>query len=143
MDVALRAATGIVGLDGVLAGGLPTRRLYLLQGLPGVGKTTLGLQFLIEGARLGERVLYITLSETEEEIRQGAASHPQRIGAAREGNDDEIERPGIERTRMTVVDQLTNTLSSQRAPATPIEAPPFGVGDPHTVSGPGKSKADR
>jgi circadian clock protein KaiC len=75
MDGNPRAATGIAGLDDVLAGGLPMRRLYLLQGLPGVGKTTLGLQFLMEGARRGERVLYITLSETEEEIRQVAASH--------------------------------------------------------------------
>lgn len=75
MDEKVRAETGIAGLDDVLGGGLPTQRLYLLQGLPGVGKTTLALQFLIEGARRGERVLYITLSETEEEIRQVTASH--------------------------------------------------------------------
>jgi circadian clock protein KaiC len=70
-----RAATGIPGLDDVLSGGLPPRRLYLLQGAPGVGKTTLALQFLLEGQKNGERVLYIALSETEEEIRQVAASH--------------------------------------------------------------------
>ena len=69
------AATGIEGLDAILGGGFTTRRLYLLEGLPGSGKTTLALQFLQEGARLGERVLYVTLSETEEELRSVAASH--------------------------------------------------------------------
>ncbi len=75
MVVSQRAATGIPGLDDVLSGGLPLRRLYLLQGAPGVGKTTLALQFLLEGRKNDERVLYIALSETEEEIRQVAASH--------------------------------------------------------------------
>jgi circadian clock protein KaiC len=70
-----RAGTGIVGLDDILGGGLPVHRLYLVRGCPGVGKTTLALQFLLEGVRVGERVLYITLSETEAEIRQVAASH--------------------------------------------------------------------
>jgi circadian clock protein KaiC len=70
-----RAATGIVGLDDILGGGLPVHRLYLVRGSPGVGKTTLALQFLLAGVRAGEKVLYITLSETEEEIRQVAASH--------------------------------------------------------------------
>lgn len=70
-----RDGTGIAGLDDILGGGLPKNRLYLVKGTPGVGKTTLALQFLIEGVRRGERVLYITLSETEEEIRQVAASH--------------------------------------------------------------------
>lgn len=70
-----RAATGIAGLDDILGGGLPVHRLYLVRGSPGVGKTTLALQFLLAGVRAGEKVLYITLSETEEEIRQVAASH--------------------------------------------------------------------
>ncbi|MFZ5895880.1 MAG: ATPase domain-containing protein [Myxococcota bacterium] len=70
-----RAGTGIPGLDDVLGGGLPARRLYLVKGTPGVGKTTLALQFLMEGARRGEPVLYVTLSETEEEIHQVAHSH--------------------------------------------------------------------
>jgi circadian clock protein KaiC len=73
--VAPRHATGIAGLDDVLGGGFPRNRMYLVKGEPGVGKTTLALQFLLDGARAGERVLYITLSETEDEIRQVADSH--------------------------------------------------------------------
>lgn len=69
------AFTGVGGLDEVLGGGLTPNRLYLLEGMPGSGKTTLALQFLLEGVRCGERVLYLTLSETEEEIRAVAASH--------------------------------------------------------------------
>ena len=69
------AATGIEGFDDVLGGGLTPNRLYLIEGVPGSGKTTLALQFLMEGAQRGEPVLYITLSETEEELRQVAASH--------------------------------------------------------------------
>lgn len=70
-----RASTGIEGLDDVLGGGLQRNRLYLAEGSPGTGKTTLALQFLIEGARRGEKVLYISLAETEMELRAGAASH--------------------------------------------------------------------
>jgi circadian clock protein KaiC len=70
-----RDTTGIEGLDDILSGGLPKHRLYLIKGTPGVGKTTLALEFLLEGLRQGERVLYITLSETEEEVRQIASSH--------------------------------------------------------------------
>jgi len=67
--------TGIQGLDEVLGGGLPCHRFYLVEGDPGVGKTTLALQFLLEGARAGEKCLYITLSESKEEIEQVARSH--------------------------------------------------------------------
>jgi circadian clock protein KaiC len=70
-----RVRTGNPGLDFVLNGGLPANRLYLVRGDPGVGKTTFALQFLLEGVRAGERVLYITLSETEEELRAVAESH--------------------------------------------------------------------
>jgi circadian clock protein KaiC len=70
-----RAATGISGLDDILYGGLTPNRLYLIEGMPGSGKTTLALQFLQEGARLGEPVLFVTLSESEEEIRSVADSH--------------------------------------------------------------------
>src|SRR5687768_9783360 len=70
-----RAKTGVEGLDAVLGGGLPRDRIYLLQGDPGVGKTTLAMQFLLNGAAAGEPCLYITLSETAEELRAVAKSH--------------------------------------------------------------------
>jgi circadian clock protein KaiC len=69
------AATGIEGLDDILGGGLARGRLYLIEGVPGAGKTTLATHFLMEGARLGEPVLYITLSETADELKAVAASH--------------------------------------------------------------------
>jgi circadian clock protein KaiC len=69
------AATGIEGLDHILRGGFPRNHVYLLQGDPGVGKTTLGLQFLVEGVRNGEKSLYITLSETRDELHAVAKSH--------------------------------------------------------------------
>ncbi|MBB4857706.1 circadian clock protein KaiC [Novosphingobium chloroacetimidivorans] len=68
-------STGNDGLDMILKGGLTPNRLYLLEGAPGSGKTTLSLQFLREGVAQGERVLYITLSETREELLAVAASH--------------------------------------------------------------------
>ncbi|MDB5432609.1 MAG: circadian clock protein KaiC [Caulobacter sp.] len=70
-----RVSTGIADLDGILGGGLTQDRVYLLEGTPGSGKTTIALQFLLEGARLGERGLYITLSETATELREVAFSH--------------------------------------------------------------------
>jgi circadian clock protein KaiC len=70
-----RISTAIKGLDEVLGGGLPADRLYLVEGDPGTGKTTLALQFLIEGVSRGERTLYVALSETAEEIGAVAASH--------------------------------------------------------------------
>lgn len=74
-DSQFRQPTGVVGLDDVLNGGLPANRLYVVEGNPGSGKTTLALQFLREGVRLGQRTLYITLSETLEELNDVAASH--------------------------------------------------------------------
>jgi circadian clock protein KaiC len=68
-------STGIAGLDDVLAGGLTPQRLYLLEGTPGTGKTTLALQFLLEGVARGERGLYVTLSESADELRASSASH--------------------------------------------------------------------
>lgn len=70
-----QAEFGITGLDDILAGGLQRDRLYLLEGNPGTGKTTAAMNFLMQGAARGERCLYITLSETEEELRATAASH--------------------------------------------------------------------
>jgi circadian clock protein KaiC len=73
------ASTGIVGLDDILGGGLAKGHVFLLEGNPGTGKTTLALQFLLDGARRGEKCLYITLSESEGELREGAASHGMEI----------------------------------------------------------------
>jgi circadian clock protein KaiC len=70
-----KARTGVPGLDDVLAGGLASGHVFLLEGNPGTGKTTIALRFLMEGAKANEQGLYITLSETEEELRAGAASH--------------------------------------------------------------------
>ena len=70
-----RASTGTRGLDEILSGGLTRGRLYLLEGDPGTGKTTLALQFLLEGIRRGEPGLYVTLSETADELRAVAKSH--------------------------------------------------------------------
>ena len=67
-----RTKTGIPGLDNILSGGLIANRLYLVNGDPGSGKTTLALHYLMEGVRLGEKCLYITLSETKEELVAGA-----------------------------------------------------------------------
>ena len=72
---AARMATGIEGLDNILEGGFPPHRVYLIEGDPGTGKTTLGLQFLLEGVKLGEPGLYVTLSETKEELLSVADSH--------------------------------------------------------------------
>ena len=69
------ALTGIAGLDDILSGGLARDRVFLLEGSPGTGKTTLALSFLRAGAAAGEPVLYVTLSETDEELRDSARSH--------------------------------------------------------------------
>src|SRR5690606_38611679 len=70
-----RCATGVPGLDGILGGGLPRDCLYLVEGLPGVGKTTVAMQFLLHGRAIGERGLYVTLSETKAELEAVASSH--------------------------------------------------------------------
>ncbi len=74
------ARTGVPGFDDVLGGGLASGHLFLLEGSPGTGKTTIALRFLLEGERLGERGLYITLSETDGELRAGARSHGWTLG---------------------------------------------------------------
>jgi circadian clock protein KaiC len=70
-----KVSIGIPGLDTILAGGLESERVYVVEGTPGTGKTTLGLSFLLEGVRHGETTLYITLSESEAELRAVAESH--------------------------------------------------------------------
>lgn len=67
--------TGVAGFDVIMGGGLPEGRMYLIEGPPGTGKTTFGLQFLREGAARGESTLYVTLSQTSSELEQIAASH--------------------------------------------------------------------
>jgi circadian clock protein KaiC len=76
-----RMPTGIAGLDDILGGGLTPNRVYLVEGTPGTGKTTLGLHYLLEGVARGERGLYITLSETRDELAAVAASHGWAIDA--------------------------------------------------------------
>lgn len=71
----VRASSGIPGLDEILGGGFLRNRLHLIEGAPGAGKTTLGMQFLLQGVESGEAVLYITLSETAEELKLAADSH--------------------------------------------------------------------
>nr|WP_314255875.1 ATPase domain-containing protein [uncultured Devosia sp.] len=78
--IANKSKFGIAGLDDITAGGLSKGHLFLLEGAPGTGKTTVALQFLLEGENVGEKGLYITLSETEEELRMGAASHGWTMG---------------------------------------------------------------
>jgi circadian clock protein KaiC len=69
------AASGLAGLDDILRGGFPRGCLFLISGTPGTGKTTLAMQFLLEGIRRGETCLYISLAETEQEVQKVAASH--------------------------------------------------------------------
>src|SRR6186997_2393535 len=80
LDMPGRAASGVPGLDDVLAGGFTKGSLFLIEGSPGTGKTTLALRFLLEGADAGDRNLYITLSETKDELIRGAASHGWTLG---------------------------------------------------------------
>jgi circadian clock protein KaiC len=74
-QVESRASTGTPGLDDVLGGGLPLNALYLVHGCPGVGKTTLAMQFLLEGVRRGEQVLYVALTESRDEVISAARTH--------------------------------------------------------------------
>jgi circadian clock protein KaiC len=119
-----RAPTGIDGLDEVLRGGLVAHRTYLVQGVPGAGKTTLALQFLLEGRRRGERTLYVALSESIDEIHATAASHgldldgvdlfalgaPEGEDAAAEGEytiflPAEVELPGTTKRLLDEIDR--------------------------------------
>ena len=77
-----KAATGIPGLDEILSGGIAKGALFLVEGTPGTGKTTLALRFLLEGAALGEQGLYVTLSENKDELLRGAHSHGWKVDAS-------------------------------------------------------------
>ena len=90
---AVRLSTGIEGLDEVLGGGLPTGQMYLIEGESGAGKTTLGLHFLLAGQRRGERTLWITLSETERQLRHTAHSHGWSIEGIEVCNPVATKRP--------------------------------------------------
>src|SRR5688500_2182029 len=70
-----RVSMGIKGLDSIIEGGLPENHIYLVEGEPGTGKTTVALQFLFEGIKNGESVLYVTLSETKNELKEIALAH--------------------------------------------------------------------
>ncbi len=85
-------ATGIAGIDTILQGGLPDHQSYLLQGVPGAGKTTFALQFLLEGVRLGEKVLFVSLSENTRELKRVAESHAWKLDGI-----DVLEHSAIER----------------------------------------------
>src|SRR5690242_16450096 len=74
------ARTGIPGLDDILGGGLTKGHVFLVEGDPGTGKTTIALSFAMEGATRGESCLYVTLSETEQELRMSAAAHGWTLG---------------------------------------------------------------
>jgi circadian clock protein KaiC len=91
--VEVRLSTGSPGLDEIIGGGLPKNHLYMLEGDPGTGKTTLALQFLLAGARRGESCLYVTLAETESELRAVARSHGWTLDGIRvyEVSPDESE----------------------------------------------------
>lgn len=78
----VQATSGTPGLDDVLNGGFSRGHVFLIEGRPGTGKTTLGLRFLLAGAEAGERGLYVTLSESESELRDGAASHGWELPAS-------------------------------------------------------------
>jgi len=110
-------STGIADLDNILAGGLTPSRSYLLEGTPGSGKTTIALQFLLEGARIGEKGLYITLSETAAELREVARSHNWSLDAVElfelvneEGLDPESEQSILEPSEVELGETIQGVI---------------------------------
>jgi circadian clock protein KaiC len=114
------ARTGVPGLDDVLLGGLTEGNIFLLEGAPGTGKTTIALRFLLTGAEAGERGLYVTMSETEKELRSGAASHGWHLGAdivvfevvPPESLSDDDHRQSLLHSSDLELGETTNTILS-------------------------------
>jgi len=112
-----RISTGIAEFDHILGGGLTQARSYLLEGTPGSGKTTIALQFLLEGARVGERGLYITLSETAAELREVARSHNWSLDeielfelVSEEGLDPESEQSILEPSEVELGETIEGVI---------------------------------
>jgi circadian clock protein KaiC len=111
-----KAASGIAGLDDILMGGFARGRLFLIEGVPGAGKTTLAMQFLMAGAAKREPVLYVTLSETEEELRSVAASHGWNLDGVtvRELTPSETELEPDEQNMMFYPSEFELAKTTQR-----------------------------
>ncbi|MBB5687097.1 ATPase domain-containing protein [Sphingobium boeckii] len=116
-DQTQMVSTGIVDLDNILGGGLTSKRAYLLEGTPGSGKTTIALQFLLEGAKQGERGLYITLSETAAELREVASSHRWNLSdielfelVSGEGLDPEAEQSILEPSEVELGETIQRVM---------------------------------
>jgi circadian clock protein KaiC len=110
-------STGVPGLDNILGGGLTPNRVYLIEGSPGAGKTTLALQFLLKGAELGEGGLYITLSETRSELLAVADAHGWNVDAlsiiellSDEGLDPEYEQSILHPAEVELGETVENVM---------------------------------
>ncbi|WP_075360043.1 ATPase domain-containing protein [Caballeronia sordidicola] len=117
-----RMSTGIDGLDNILGGGLTPNRVYLVEGSPGAGKTTLALQFLLKGAEVGEAGLYITLSETRSELLAVADAHGWEVDAisivellSDEGLDPEYEQSVLHPAEVELGETVKNVMHQVEA----------------------------